>query len=206
VDQKKKLTQLGVAQERIRLKPNPSPAAFGPEVGPISLPKELHGQSGIILYSGNWGVPHDEDTFVDAYAEYRRQSKRGLALWLNAIGAKADRVESAIRTRRAPIHRSRLVSLRDLPRLLTAADVHLITLRDEFVGYVVPSKIHACIASGKRLLFVGSADSEVHRLASDALPPARYHRVDVGDVDGLVGALLTFERAVSHESMLEMVN
>ena len=53
---------------------------------------------------------------------------------------------------------------------------------------------------------MGSADSEVHRLANDALPPTRYHRVDVGDVDGLVEALLTFERAVSHESMLEMVN
>jgi hypothetical protein len=82
--------------------------------------------------------------------------------------------------------------------------VHLITIRDRFVGYVVPSKIHAYIASGKRLLFMGSADSEVHRLASDALPRTRYHRVDVGDVDGLVDALLTFERALSDEGEIEL--
>ena len=80
-----------------------------------------------------------------------------------------------------PIYRSSLVPLEDLPRLLLAADVHLITLRDPFVGYVLPSKIHACIESGKRILFVGSQNSDVHLLASDALPSDRYCRVDVGD-------------------------
>ena len=69
------------------------------------------------------------------------------------------------------------------------ADVHLITLRDSFVGYVLPSKIHACIESGKRILFVGSSDSDVHRLASAALPVCRYCRVNVGDLNGLVNAL-----------------
>ena len=69
-----------------------------------------------------------------------------------------------------PIYRSSLVPLEDLPRLLLAADVHLITLRDPFVGYVLPSKIHACIESGKRVLFVGSQSSDVH-----LLPAMRCH-------------------------------
>ena len=88
--------------------------------------------------------------------EYFLQSKHGLRFWLNATGAKADRVERELRSRGVPIYRSSLVPLEDLPRLLLAADVHLITLRDPFVGYVLPSKIHACIESGKRILFVGS--------------------------------------------------
>ena len=92
-----------------------------------------------------------------------------------------------------------------LPRLLLAADVHLVTLRDAFVGYVLPSKIHACIESGKRILFVGSQDSDVHRLASRALPPGRYYRVDVGDVDGLVNALHAMERAVVSERKADVV-
>jgi hypothetical protein len=102
---------------------------------------------------------------------------------LNATGAKADRVERELRARCVPVHRSSLVPLEDLTRLLIAADVHLVTLRDAFVGYVVPSKIHACIDSGKRILFVGSPDSDLHLLANEALPSHRFHRVAVGDVD-----------------------
>ena len=199
VDQARRLVDSGIAEERIRLSRNPSPVAFTPGLAALPLPMELRGESGIILYSGNWGVAHDEDTFVEAYSEYRLQSKRGLALWLNAVGAKADRVEIALRSRGLPVYRSRLVPLEDLPRLLLTADVHLITLRDAFVGYVLPSKVHACIESGKRIVFVGSESSDIHRLASDAIPSGRYIRVDVGDVGGLVNALHVMERAVVNE-------
>ena len=196
VDQARRLADSGVAEGRIRLKRDPSPVAFAPGIVPLPLPNELRGGSGAILYSGNWGVAHDENTFIEAYAEYHRQSRLGLRLWLNATGAKADRVESQLRSRGLPIYRSSLVPLQDLPRLLLAADVHLITLRDPFVGYVLPSKVHACIESGKRILFVGSQDSDVHLLASRALPSSGYYRVDVGDVDGLVNSLHAMELAV----------
>jgi hypothetical protein len=123
----------------------------------------------------------------------------GLGFWLNATGAKADRVERELCLRGVPVHRSNLVPLEQLPRLLLAADVHLVTLRDPFVGYVLPSKIHACIESGKRILFIGSQSSDVHLLASRALPSDSYYRVDVGDVEGLVHALCAIERAVKGE-------
>jgi hypothetical protein len=96
------------------------------------------------------------------------------------------------------IYRSSLVPLEELPRLLLAADVHLITLRDAFVGYVLPSKIHACIESGKRIVFVGSEGSDVHLLASHGLPAARYFRVD-GNTEGLLHALQAMEHAVANE-------
>ena len=89
--------------------------------------------------------------------------------------------------------------LEQLPPLLIAADVHLITLRDAFVGYVLPSKVHACIESGKKIIFVGSERSDVHLLASGALAPSNYRRVDVGDVDGLVKVLYDIESAVVSE-------
>jgi hypothetical protein len=196
IDQARRLTEIGIAEQRIRLSRNPSPVTFRPESIPYALPSELRGGSGIILYSGNWGVAHDEKTFVEAYSEYRLQSKRGLTLWLNAVGAKADSVEIALRSRGLPVYRSRLVSLEELPRLLLAVDVHLITLRDAFVGYVLPSKVHACIESRKRIIFVGSESSDVHLLASRAAPPLSYRRVDVGDVGGLVKVLHDMESAV----------
>jgi len=199
IDQARRLEECGITAERIRLKRDPSPVTFTQELMPLPLPDELQGGSGVILYSGNWGVAHDENTFIEAYTQYSHQTQDCLKFWLNATGAKADRVESEFRSRGVPIYRSNLVPLDDLPRLLLAADVHLVTLRDPFVGYVLPSKIHACIECGKRVLFVGSEDSDIHLLASHALSAGRYCRVDVGDVEGLVNALRTIERAVKSE-------
>ena len=195
-DQARRLTDIGIAEERIRLKPNPSPVTFVPGLSPLPLPDELRGGSGVILYSGNLGVAHDESTFIEGYSKYSRESKVGLRFWLNATGAKADRVERELRSRGVPIFRSTLVPLEQLPRLLLAADVHLITLRDPFVGYVLPSKIHACIESGKRILFIGSQESDVHLLACSALPCGRYRRVDVGDADGLAKVLHDIEHEI----------
>jgi len=199
IDQVRRLEECGIAAERIRLKRDPSPVTFTEGLIPLPLPDELRGGSGVILYSGNWGVAHDENTFIEAYTQYCYQSRDCLKLWLNATGAKADRVERELRSRGVPIYRSSLVPLDDLPRLLLAANVHLVTLRNPFVGYVLPSKIHACIESGKRVLFVGSEDSDIHLLASRALSSGRYCRVDVGDVAGLVHALSTIERELKSE-------
>jgi len=201
VDQARRLADSGVMETRIRLKRDPSSVTFKPGLTPLPLPDELRGGSGVILYSGNWGVAHDDNTFIEAYVEYLQHSKLGLRFWLNATGAKADRVERELRSRGVPFYRSSLVSLEQLPRLLIAADVHLITLRDPFVGYVLPSKVHACIEAGKRIQFVGSQKSDVHLLAS-ALPPGKYRRVDVGDVEGLVNVLHAIEHAVISERKL----
>jgi hypothetical protein len=205
LDQAQRLADIGIAKERIRLKPNPSPVTFASGLTPLLLPQELRGGSGVILYSGNWGVAHDENTFIEAYSRYFFQSKQSLRFWLNATGAKADRVERELRSRGVRIYRSSLVPLEQLPQLLLAADVHLVTLRDAFVGYVLPSKIHACIESGKRILFVGSQSSDVHFLATRALPSGRYCRVEVGDVDGLVSALHAMERGIADERKPRLV-
>ena len=199
LDQARRLAESGIASDRVLLKRDPSPVSFPPGLASAAVPEELRGGAGIILYSGNWGVAHDEATFIEAYARYQAQSPLGLRLWLNATGAKADRVERELRARGVPVYRSSLVPLDELPKLLLTADVHLITLRDSFVGYVLPSKVHACIESGKRVLFVGSAGSDVHLLASEALRGERYSRVDVGDVNGLLEALLGIEGAVLAE-------
>ena len=206
LDQARRLAESGVAEGRIELKRNPSPVVFSPRLRPLQLPDALRGGSGVILYSGNWGVAHDDDTFIEAYSEYLRESKNGLKFWLNAIGAKADRVENELRRRGCFVYRSNPVPLEQLPPLLMAADVHLITLRDAFVGYVLPSKVHACIESDKKIIFVGSERSDVHLLASGALAPSNYCRVDVGDVSGLVKVLCDIERAVVDERKRQLAS
>jgi hypothetical protein len=85
------------------------------------------------------------------------------------------------------------VSLEQLANLLVTPDAHLITLSDAFVGFVIPSKVHGCVASNKPILFVGSDRSDVHRLCLRGT--ALYQRVPVGDVAECVAAL---ERLVDH--------
>jgi hypothetical protein len=199
IDQARRLEESGVAAGRIRLKRDFCPVAFESGLVPLPVPAELRDGCGVILYSGNWGVAHDDKTFIEAYARYVGGSEVGLRFWMNATGAKADRVEGELRSRGLPFHRSSLVPLEELPRLLLAADIHLITLRDPLVGYVLPSKVHACIESGKRILFVGPKASDIHLLASRALPSSRYCQVDMGDVEGLVNALRKIECAVVAE-------
>jgi hypothetical protein len=187
-DQRRRLLAIGIPPDRIVLKRDPSPVEIPEGTEPLPTPDELAGFR-ILLYSGNFGVAHDHETFVEGYRRHHREGSGRVALWLNATGAKADRVEELLRREGLPVHRGRPVPLELLPRLLVTADAHLITLRDEFVGYVLPSKVHACIRSGRGILFIGSAASDVHLLASQGLPPERYHQIDVGDAAAVASVL-----------------
>jgi hypothetical protein len=197
VDQGRRLTESGISGDKIYLKRDPSPVTFAKDLEPLPLSNALRGGSGVILYSGNWGVAHDEKTFIEAYAKYFRESRQPLRFWLNATGAKVDRVEKELHARRVPLYRSNVVPIDKLSQLLVTADVHLITLRDPFVGYVLPSKIHACIKSKRRILFIGSETSDVHLLAAADVPAGQYIRVGCGDINGAIRALHAMEHAIT---------
>ena len=195
-DQRQRLLAIGIRPERIVLKRDPSPVEIPPDTEPLPIPEELRGRA-VLLYSGNFGVAHDHETFIEGYRRHYRENRENregsgrVGLWLNATGARADRVEEILRREGLPVHRSRPVPLDLLPRLLVTPHAHLITLRDEFVGYVLPSKVHGCIQSGRPVLFVGSERSDVHLLCARGLPPDRYLRADVGDPAAVAGALET---------------
>jgi hypothetical protein len=189
--QRRRLVESGVAAERIALVPLASPVAIDAGTAPLPRPESLAGHV-VLLYSGNFGVAHDDATFVEGYRRHHAEGSGRVALWLNATGAKADRVEARLRELGLPVHRSRPVPLAELARLLVTPDAHLVTLRDAFVGYVLPSKVWGCLESGKPILYVGSAASDVHRLCAGREGAARYQRAEVGDPGGVAAALETF--------------
>jgi len=187
-DQQRRLERIGIPNHRIVLKRDVSPVEFNGNVEPLARPQELQ-KHAILLYSGNYGVAHDHATFVEGYRRHHRAGSGRVGLWLNATGAKADLVERRIREMNLPIHRSRPLPLEQLARLLVTPDAHLITLRDSFVGFVLPSKVYGCIESKRDVLYVGSQESDIHLLCRGNLPPNAYHHAAVGDDDAVAQAL-----------------
>ncbi len=187
LDQLKRLRETGVDEERIRLVRDGSPVSFDGDVAPEPLPADLQGTC-VLLYAGNFGVAHDVDTVAEGYALHHRSGSGRVRLWLSATGAGADELVRRFRKAGLPFHKSDPVPLARLPGLLRAPDAHLVTLKDAFVGFVMPSKIYACIESGKPVLFVGSDESDVDLLARQA-DGNGYWRVECGNAAGFAAAL-----------------
>jgi hypothetical protein len=185
-DQRRRLNVTGVPAERIALVRDGSPVTFVPGDPVEPLPADLTGKC-VLLYSGNYGVAHEVDTVVRGYELHHKQGSGRVYLWLSATGAGADEVAGQLTTAGVPFHRSSPVALEKLAGVLRAPAAHLVTLRDSFVGYVMPSKIYACLESGRPVLFVGSADSDVDLLARSGA--GGYWRVSCGDFKGFAAAL-----------------
>jgi hypothetical protein len=186
-DQRSILIEGGIAPERITLKRYASPVEVRGDERPLAPPSPLKGTK-ILLYSGSYGVAHDIETVVEGLIRHHREGAGAFGLWLNATGARAGIVEQRLRAAGIPVARSQPGPLEDLPRLLVTADAHLIALRPEFSGIVLPSKVYGCIASARPILFVGPAGSDVHLLCREAGLPA-YERVEAGDIAGFAAAL-----------------
>ncbi len=202
-DQRRRLLEAGIAPERIHLRRDPSPVAIPAGTQPLPRPERL--ESGVcLLYSGNFGVAHDHATFVEGYRRHHREGSGRVRLWLNATGKKADQVEGEIAALGLPLARSRPVALELLPRLLVTPDAHLITLRDEFVGYVLPSKVYGCLESRRPVLFIGSEASDVDLLCRQGLPAGAYFRAEVGRPGKVAAALEALAEGVARDRELSM--
>lgn len=185
-DQRRRLNGTGVPAERIVLVRDGSPVRFQPDEPVEPLPPDLAGRC-VLLYSGNYGIAHEVETVVRGYELHHRQGSGRVVLWLSATGAGVEEIVARLGAAGLPFRRSSPVPLARLPGLLRAPAAHLVTLRDSFVGYVMPSKIYACVESGRPVLFVGSVDSDVDLLARAA--SAAYWQVSCGDFEGFAAAL-----------------
>jgi hypothetical protein len=187
VDMRERIIACGVELARIVLRRDQSPVNITKETPPMLIPDPLQGKK-TLLYSGNWGVAHDVDTFVTGYTKHHREGSGNVVLWLNATGAGADEVACRLSAAKLPFVRQNLVPLAELPRLLVTPDAHLITLRPSFLGLVLPSKVYGCIESARPIIYIGPRRSDVHLLCAENAR-AKYFHADAGDADALAGYL-----------------
>lgn len=187
VDMRRRLIECGIDPARIRLDRDHSPVEITPETVPMRRPDQFQHRK-LLLYSGNWGVAHDIDTFFAGYSRHHECGSGNVVLWLNATGSSADALQRRLENAGLPVFRQKLVPLADLASLLVAPDAHLITLRPRFTGFVLPSKVYGCIASRRPIIFIGSQESDVHLLCS-AQPNLYYRQIDIGDPEFLYRTL-----------------
>ncbi|MGQ0456047.1 MAG: glycosyltransferase family 4 protein [Hyphomicrobium sp.] len=149
----------------------------------------------VVGYAGNLGRAHDHRTYLDAIAvlESERTARQGPmagreVVWLFVGGgASLDALKRETRARGLTSVRFEAYQPRErLAESLAAADAHLVSLRPELEGLIVPSKFYGVAAAGRPTLFVGDPDGEISRLLH------KYHcgvSVDEGDSQGLVEAI-----------------
>lgn len=125
------------------------------------------GSSLLVLYAGNLGVVHDFETLLDA-AQIARQ--RNLEIVFGIVG-NGPREQSLIEAaRRRDLGNMTFLPSQPwekYPSLLAAADVQVVSLRSEFRGLVVPSKIYDAAAAGRPIVFLGPQDCESADLVSE---------------------------------------
>ncbi|MCG8555597.1 MAG: glycosyltransferase family 4 protein, partial [Proteobacteria bacterium] len=112
-----------------------------------------------LLYSGNLGKAHEFEPFVEL-ARRARKLDAGIVFCFACRGNRADELRAALRdddaVRLAPFAREEQLVAR-----LASADLHLMSLRPEWSGIVVPSKFFGSLAVGRPVLYSGPADSSI---------------------------------------------
>lgn len=139
----------------------------------------------VVGYSGNMGRAHEFQTMVDAAAKLRIESD--IVFLFIGGGAQKAMVAAASAERGLSNLLFKPYQPREhLDRSLGAADVHLVSLRPELEGLIVPSKFYGIAAAARPTIFIGDPDGEI----SAEIRMAECGRcVRQGDVDGLVAAI-----------------
>ena len=140
----------------------------------------------VVMYAGNHSPCHPLDTLLEAARKLRDRSE--IAFCFVGGGSEHGRVkEFARRHELGNVKCLPYQPLSELSGLLSAADLHVVVMGDEFVGIVHPCKIYNIMAVGAPALYVGPAQSHVTDIALQNEGRVLLHRH--GDVDGVVLAI-----------------
>jgi len=160
----------GAEPAKVRLIPN---WADGSQIRPVEhLVNPLRREWGldarfVVAYSGNLGRAHDYGTLLEAIHHLRGEPT--IRFLFIGGGAGMEALRQCCRERGLEHVDFRPYQPRERLRdSLGVADLHLVVLRPELEGLVVPSKIYGILAAGRPTLFVGAEDGEVAAMLREA--------------------------------------
>ena len=111
-----------------------------------------------LLYSGSFGRSHSYESLLELARLLRPD---GVHLTFSVRGNREKALRSAVRHEDSNIGFVPFASANGLRDRLTCADVHVVSLREEWTGTVVPSKSFGALAVGRPLLFCGDRGSAI---------------------------------------------
>ena len=185
---RERVVALGVDPKKIAVIPNWADGTLLRPVERAGNPRRAEwglGDRFVVGYSGNLGRVHEFRTVLDAADALRAQAD--IVFLFIGGGAQKAAVAAAAQERGLSNMLFRPYQPREsLGQSLSAADAHLVTLRPELEGLVVPSKFYGVAAVGRPTIFIGDSEGEIGSIVREAecgvcLRP--------GDVAGLVSAI-----------------
>ena len=166
----------------------PWPLVAGPVGGLCAAGtfRRLHGFEGkiVVMYSGNHALQHPLDTLLDAAKAFEDDPR--LVFVFVGGGAGKAAVERRIAAGSTNVRSLPSAPLAELADVLSAGDVHVVTMGDDTVGIVHPSKVYSAMAAGRPILCFGPAHSHVGELV---ITHGIGWVVRHGDVTGAVAAI-----------------
>jgi glycosyltransferase involved in cell wall biosynthesis len=200
-----RLARFDVLPERIRIIPNWADGAVvtprPPKANCLRQEWSLEDKF-VVGYSGNFGRAHEITTLIEAIADLEQDANRTSAVrensdrkcdvaWLFIGGGALYRqlqTEVAVRGFTS-VHFRPYQPRERLAESLSLPDIHLVSLRPELEGLIVPSKYYGIAAAGRPAIFVGDVDGEIARiLDADGIGRS----VALGDGAGLAALIQAF--------------
>ena len=141
-----------------------------------------------IIYGGNLGHGHSLDTLIEA-AKKLQQKESHVCFIVTGGGVGLKTLQQTIADQELRNFQILgYVSKDHFRKIQQDADCGVITLRDEMLGIMSPSKLHANLAIGQPILYIGPRGSNVDEAITQYQCGLSLRN---GDVDGLVDGIKT---------------
>lgn len=120
-----------------------------------------------VLYAGNIGMAHPIEPILGA-AEILEEEAADIEFVFVGDGEKFDYIAKERADR--GLENIRLLPYQPAERLrevMESGDVHLVSMREEAAGFVVPSKLYTALAVARPCIFIGPVQSETAKVIKD---------------------------------------
>lgn len=195
-----RLLDAGASPYRVRVIPNWADAEAVRPVAradnPLRAAWGFAASDFVLGYSGNLGRAHEIETLLGAAEMLRAELGRGesgLRLCFIGGGKGLSRLQSEVMARGLPGFSFMPYQDRgELSRSLSVADAHLVILRPEMEGLILPSKLYGIAAVARPVVYVGDVEGEVGTLVRERSCGVA---VPSGDGEALAAAVRQLMRA-----------
>jgi colanic acid biosynthesis glycosyl transferase WcaI len=148
------------------------------------------GANRIVMYSGNHALSSPVATLLRAIENTGADDR--LRFFFIGGGLRFAEVKAVTDARVKTMPYQPLEQVRFQ---LSAADVHVITLDDEYVGVVHPCKFYSALSLGKPILYLGRADSPFGRLVTEERLGWQVNHGDVGAAEKALASIASIGAA-----------